>query len=327
MGFDTFIGNRKVVDRLKVKLREERFPHGLIFSGPEGIGKRTAALMTAKALNCADLGPADFCGLCAQCRKIDAGTHPDIQFITIEEEASEIKIAQIRESLRTLEFRPLEGKSKVFIIDPANAMKDSAANALLKGLEEPPEDSYWILLAVNVNELILTIRSRCQAYQFMPLTRDEIRRCGVTDELVIRWSQGSVGRARSLDAESLRAQREPVLELLETAAGADESRFRDMLARSAELGKPRNEFRDRVTALGVLLADLVYLDSGAGENVVNVDILKRLEKLAARLGTERLVALADHLRLIESSLKSYLNPQMLTDVFALTASPAAEKFE
>jgi DNA polymerase-3 subunit delta' len=226
-----------------------------------------------------------------------------------------------------LGFRPLEGKSKVFIIDPASAMKDSAANALLKGLEEPPEDSYWILLTTNVQELIITIRSRCQVYHFMPLTRDEIRRCGVADELLVRWSQGSVGRARSLDSATLKAQREPVLDLLETAANADEARFRDMLARSAEIGRAKTEFRERVGILGVILADLLYLEAGAADNVVNVDITPRLEKLATQLGTARLLALADHLRLIESSLKSYLNAQMLTDVFALTASRAAEKFE
>jgi DNA polymerase-3 subunit delta' len=327
MPFDTFIGNRKIVERLRTKLREERFPHGLIFSGPEGIGKRTCALMVAKALNCADLGPEDFCGLCPQCRKIDAGTHPDVSFITIEEEASEIKIAQIRESLRNLEFRPLEGKSKIFIIDPASAMKDAPANALLKGLEEPPDDSYWILLTVNVQELIVTIRSRCQAYHFMPLTRDEIRSCGVTDELLIRWAQGSVGRARSLDGASLKAMREPVVEFLEAAATADESRFRDMLGRSSEFGKPKTEFRDRVGILGVILSDLVYLEAGAGDKIVNIDIAKRLEKLAAQLGAERLIALAENLRLIEGSLKSYLNPQMLTDAFALTANRTAEKFE
>ncbi|HEX4996584.1 MAG TPA: DNA polymerase III subunit, partial [Terriglobia bacterium] len=242
MPFDQFIGNRRIVDRLRTKLTEGRFPHGLIFSGPDGIGKRAFAIMVAKALNCSSLGPADFCDQCAQCHKIANGTHPDVQVITVEEDASENKIAQIRESLRALDFKPLEGKNRVFIVDPANAMKDAPANALLKGLEEPPEDSFWILLTVNAQELLITIRSRCQVYHFAPLNRDEIRACGVTDELIVRWSGGSVGRARSLDADSLRAQREPVLEFLETAAAADPTRFRDMLARSAEIGRPKNEF-------------------------------------------------------------------------------------
>src|SRR5262245_6736284 len=108
MAFDSFIGNRKIIERLAGKLRQDRFPHGLLFSGPDGIGKRTCALMVAKALNCANASGGEFCDSCSQCHKIDAGTHPDVIHIGLEEEASEIKIAQIREATRMLDFRPLE---------------------------------------------------------------------------------------------------------------------------------------------------------------------------------------------------------------------------
>src|SRR5580765_5153037 len=146
MAFDSFLGNRKNIERLQAKLRQDRFPHGLLFSGPDGIGKRTCALMVAKALNCANASDGDFCDSCSSCHRIDAGTHPDVIRIGLEEDASEIKIAQIREAIRMLEFRPLEGNSKVFIIDPANLLNASSANALLKGLEEPPDNSYFILI-------------------------------------------------------------------------------------------------------------------------------------------------------------------------------------
>ena len=113
MPFDAFIGNRKIIKRLRTKLGEGRFPHGLIFAGPEGIGKRTCALMVAKALNCPHSGPADFCDACPQCHKINAGTHPDVLRIGMEEDASEIKIAQIRQMLRMLDLRPFEGKRQL----------------------------------------------------------------------------------------------------------------------------------------------------------------------------------------------------------------------
>src|SRR5215813_12558575 len=102
MTFDSFIGNRKIVERLRNKLREGRFPHGLIFSGPEGVGKHTFAVMLAKALNCLNAVAGDFCGECSSCRKIDAGTHPDVTTITLEEEASQIKIEQARQLLSVL---------------------------------------------------------------------------------------------------------------------------------------------------------------------------------------------------------------------------------
>ena len=72
MGFDSFVGNRKIIDRLQEKLRQDRFPHGLLFSGPSGIGKQTCAIMVAKALNCTSSLPGDFCGECTHCRKIDS---------------------------------------------------------------------------------------------------------------------------------------------------------------------------------------------------------------------------------------------------------------
>src|SRR5262245_45514449 len=108
MPFSAFIGNRRVIERLRTKLREDRFPHGLIFSGPEGIGKRTCALMVAKALNCLNGGPEDFCDACSQCHKIDAATHPDVIRIEVEDDASEIKIAQIRQALQMLDLKPFE---------------------------------------------------------------------------------------------------------------------------------------------------------------------------------------------------------------------------
>ncbi len=99
--------------------------------------------------------------------------------ITVEDEATQIKIAQVRQLLSLLDFQPLEGRNKVFIIDPADLLNAEAANALLKGLEEPPENTFFILITVNVHELLLTVRSRCQIYNFTPLTIDEIRNHGV----------------------------------------------------------------------------------------------------------------------------------------------------
>jgi len=112
MGFDAFIGNPKTTGRLRAKLRENRFPHGLVFAGPEGVGKRTFARMIAKALNCANTGSDDFCDECSQCRKVNSGVHPDVLTVTLEDEATLIKIAQIRQLLTTLQLQPLEAETR-----------------------------------------------------------------------------------------------------------------------------------------------------------------------------------------------------------------------
>jgi DNA polymerase III subunit delta' len=320
MQFDSFIGNRKTIDRLRNKLRQGRFPHGLIFSGPSGVGKHTCAVMLAKALNCTEARPGDFCDACTSCRKIEAGTHPDVTTITLEEDATQIKIAQIRQVLGMLDLKPLEGRNKIFIIDPADALNDEAANALLKGLEEPPENSYFFLITINVQELLFTVRSRCQVYNFTPLTLSEIRLHGITDELTVRWSQGSIGRARALDITRVKSEREVVLDFLETVITSKEEQFQDLLGVSAELGRAKQEFDNRMEILAVLLADLLYTHEGVPEKIVNVDLRDRLQNLVDRVPIERLLKMADFLRFIESSLKTHVNRQMLMDVLALTAN-------
>src|SRR5437016_5385317 len=317
MLFDAFIGNRKIIERLRRKLREGRFPHGVIFSGPEGVGKHTCALMVAKALNCLKAEPGAFCDECSSCRKINSGVHSDVMKISVEDEATQIKIAQIRRLLELLQFQPLEGRNKIFIIDPADLLNAEAANALLKGLEEPPENSFFILVTVNVHELLLTVRSRCQVYNFTPLTLEEIRRHGVTDELVVRWSQGSIGRARNLDVTRLKSERELLVDFLETVVAASEEQFQDLLGVSADLGRSKQDFEGRMTILSVLMADILYLKEGLLEKVVNIDLHDRLLKFAAAVPVDRLIRMAEFLRFTEASLKHYVNRQMLADVLAL----------
>lgn len=326
MTFDSFIGNKKIIDRLRAKLREGRFPHGLIFSGPQGVGKHTCALMIAKSLNCTNAVAGDFCNECANCRKINAGSHSDVMTISVEEEASRIKIDQIRRVLTMLDFQPLEGRNKIFIIDPADLMNAEAANALLKGLEEPPENSFFILITVNVHELLLTVRSRCQVYNFTPLTLGDMRQHGVSDELVVRWSEGSIGQARRLDVTRLKSERELMLDFLETTVAANEEQFQDLLGASADLGRAKQGFEERMKILAVLLADILYLKEDLTGKLVNVDIRDRLVKIANRASVDRIIGMSDFLGFIESSLKSHVNRQMLTDMLALTGNEILNDF-
>jgi DNA polymerase III delta' subunit len=325
MRFDSFIGNPRVVERIRTKLREGRFPHALIFSGAEGVGKRTFALMLAKALNCRQGEADDFCDSCSQCRKIDSGTHPDVVMVGVEEEASEIKIAQIRDVLHVLELRPLEGVNKVFIIDPADAMNAASANALLKGLEEPPENSYFILLSSNPHSLMVTVRSRSQSYAFTPLTLDELRQFG-GEELALRWARGSIGTLKTLDLTAVKERRSQSLRFLETAIGAKEEDFRDLMAASGNLARAKNDFDSNIGMLAVLLEDVLYLQQGLKERIVNVDIVRDLQLLAASLSTQQCIRIGEFLRTIEVHANNYGNRQMLVDVLGVTSNAALGKF-
>jgi len=289
------------------------------------VGKRTFALMLAKSLNCLNSGPGDFCDECAACRKIGSGVHADVTAVSVEEDASVIKIGQIRQLLSMLDLQPLEGRNKVYIIDPADLLNPEAANALLKGLEEPPENTFFFLITVNARELLLTVRSRCQVYNFTPLTLDEIRCHGITDELAVRWSQGSIGRALSLDLARIKSEREIVLDFLETVVTAQEEQFQDLLGATAEIGRAKQDFESRMAVLAVLIADILYLVEGEQESVVNFDITEKLQKVSSRASVDRFLQMAQFLSFIESSAKNYLNRQILMDAFAIIGNEAASR--
>src|SRR5206468_11280591 len=113
-----------------------------LFEGMVGVGKATTALALAQALNC-ERAPGQGCGACDPCRKIESGLHPDV--VRVEPDGQFIKIAQVRQVTARAAYRPHEGRARVVILDPADAMNLEAANALLKTLEEPPADIHFVL--------------------------------------------------------------------------------------------------------------------------------------------------------------------------------------
>jgi DNA polymerase III gamma/tau subunit len=118
----------------------------------------------------------------------------------------------------------------------------------------------------------------------------------------------------------VKSEREVVFDFLETVIVSKEEQFQDLLGVSAELGRAKQEFENRLEILAVLIADLLYMRESVAERIVNIDLKDRLEKLAGRVTAERLLKMADFLRFIESSLKTHVNRQMLTDVLAITAN-------
>lgn len=318
-GLGAFHGNRHLVRRLERKVAEGRLPHGLLFAGPEGIGKRTFALRLAQALNCSRSEPQGAaCGVCGSCRRIRSGIHPDVTMVTLLDDASLIKIEQVREVRSQLELGALEGRARVFLVDPAERMSPGAANALLKALEEPPDATHFILITTNPHAMLVTIRSRCQVYHFAPLGRDEVRASGVEDELVVRWSRGSVGRALSTDPDRLRALRDQLLDFVETAVTASEEELAVLPGASAELARSKDEYRETIRAIGVLVSDLLYVRQGAEERIVNIDQADRIRRIAAGVDLARIAQIGDCIRFIESALRNYVNRQMLSDALVLT---------
>jgi DNA polymerase-3 subunit delta' len=183
---------------LQKAILSDHLPQAYLFHGPEGVGKRLAAVTLAKALNCEEK-EGDCCDTCLSCRKIGDSNHPDVSVICPDGQF--IRIESIRQLQRSLSYRPYEGKRRVCVLDGADRMKVESANALLKTLEEPPPDTLFILLTTERDSLLPTIVSRCQDLGFTSLPIDQVvehltSRLSMEEaKAVAELSQGSLGRA------------------------------------------------------------------------------------------------------------------------------------
>ena len=147
--------------QLAAALAAERLTHAMLIQGPPGVGKAALADYIARTVLCDQPARAP-CGECASCHLHEAGTHPDLRRVGIPEDKKQVAVDDIRELTGTFTLRSFRGGRKVAIIDPADAMSTSGANALLKTLEEPSQGALLILTAARPDRLPATVASRCQ---------------------------------------------------------------------------------------------------------------------------------------------------------------------
>jgi len=170
--FNTVIGQKTVVNTLKNALKLGRVSHAYIFAGSRGIGKTTISRILTKALNCEKGISENPCNVCENCIEIDKGSFPDMYEI---DAASNRGIDDIRNIKDGINYAPIKGRYKVYIIDEAHMLTREAFNALLKTLEEPPPHSVFILATTELHKIPDTIRSRCQVFMFKPPSKEDIK--------------------------------------------------------------------------------------------------------------------------------------------------------
>ena len=280
MPFDGIVGNAAALDRLRGILHHRRLAHAYLFAGPDGVGKKVAAVEFARAL----------------------GAEP--RLVARPKEKREILVEQIREIIRELAFKSKD--RRVVIFDEADRMSEEGMNALLKTLEEPPPETVLILVSGVPHRLISTIRSRCQTVYFSPLSEEETARYAA-DRLgldleparaVAVLSGGSVGRASAMGAE--------IQELLASARELQEHVLRGELNPIVEaLGKIRDTDKARRTAkrhlslLTECLRDSLKARSGARPAVASPAFVERMSELDEDGLLDRIESLIDHERLID----------------------------
>ena len=160
--FEEVAGQQVIVRTLKNAIANDKIAHAYLFCGPRGTGKTTMARLFAKALNCTE-GLGHQCNHCSNCEALNNGSHPDVVEI---DAASNNGVDQVRELIERVNYAPIRGRYKVYIIDEVHMMSQGAFNALLKTLEEPPEHVIFILATTEPHKVLPTILSRCQRYDF-----------------------------------------------------------------------------------------------------------------------------------------------------------------
>jgi len=221
--FDDLVGQEHIIEILRGAVaasrtgeKSQEMTHAWVFTGPPGSGRSSAAVAFAQALIC----PNNGCGTCSDCNGAKTSGHPDVEIIRTE--GLSIKVEEVRELLTRVAWAPSMGGWRVVVMEDADRLTESAANALLKAIEEPGTRTVWLLCAPTLHDVLPTIRSRCRHLQLRTpsleaVTKVLINRDNIAPRMAdfaARVSQGHIGRAKYLATnESVRSNRKLIMQL------------------------------------------------------------------------------------------------------------------
>jgi DNA polymerase-3 subunit delta' len=327
--FSDIIGHGPLVALLAKSAAARRVPQSLIFAGPEGVGKRAVALALAQAVNCQQQTGGDACGTCSACRRIARGQYADVVVLDKGGEAS-IKIGPLRDRvLDVIGYRPFEGARRVFIIDPADEMTEPTQDALLKTLEEPPSAAILILVTAYPDTLLSTIRSRCRRVRFGALSEQDVERVLIErlkmDAVSARRrsaaSQGSVGRALTIEEDEFEDDRQAALGLLAAAAhGGLPGRLQAATAfvKHPQKRRAREAATTRLAIVASILRDVAALHAGQPVPPANADLDADLARLGKAYPIARVTAAIDATTEAETAIGRMASPKIVADWLAVS---------
>ena len=332
--FDEVYGQDSIIRTLKNALNSNKIAHAYLFSGPRGTGKTSVARLFAKALNCEE-GLGHECNQCINCKEITKGSSPDVIEI---DAASNSGVNEVRNLIENVKYAPIKGRYKVYIIDEVHMMSNSAFNALLKTLEEPPSYVVFILCTTELYKVLPTIVSRCQRYEFKKLDDDALRKLliNVLNKENIQFTSGVIDLLIELangggrDALSILDQVisysgnfikvEDIEQLFGIANKKDKIAILEFIKNKDTLGLIKkfdflvNENIDLVRFINELLLllkdSLIYKCSNENENMYVKIVSEYFSK-------EELLTLISLIIELQKEFKCTSNPSLITEIYLL----------
>ena len=335
-----------VANVLQRSLGSKRLAHALLFAGDGIEDMELAARELAKAVNCESPTKQGACDRCQSCRKIDAttppgGLHPDVQWIRPESKSRRIDIEQMRDLARTLQLKPTLDGMKIGILVEADRLVPAAANAFLKTLEEPPDRSLILLLSTEPQQLLETVRSRCQRLQFgvsAPREPNPAHAPIVEGLLTLLASSGSVlaayrllGAVRAfLDGEKKRIEPEIEQRLqLDRYRDMADSKWKEKMEEE-QVAQVEAEYRRARAVLVVtmewLLRDLLMCVQGGGDGAQGLfhrDRRDALRALAPKLTLDRMLENLTAIEDLHDQLERNVNESLAFEMALLRLSGVA----
>ncbi len=326
------LGQEHITAPLAKGLAQGQLAHALLIVGAPLSGKTTLAHDIARALNCTEADPP--CGRCIQCQRIARGLHADVQVVTLTTNENtrrlytDIRIEQVREMEQRAALGPFEGKRLVFIVEPADKLHFTAQNALLKTLEEPPPNVTLLLLTSQEQELLPTIRSRCQRLELRLISEEAIAQVLSQEHnvapqdaaLLARLAGGRLGwaLAAAKDPKVLEGRQQRLDELLAVLDGGLERRFQVAQELAGQFGRNRAGVQETLALWLGWWRDLLMAKEGAPALAANADWRQSQEERAGRYTAAQAMAATQELLATMGRLEANVNARLALDVLMMS---------
>ncbi len=322
LSFSRIEGQDRAILALVGASARKKLHHGLLFVGPDGVGKRQVARALAASTFCASPQPLQLdpslreaCGSCGPCRRMLAGTHPD--FVEQSPDGRNYKIEQVRETISVTKYRPAEAGARFIILDAVDLLRDEAANALLKTLEEPTGETHFILLTAQPHRLLSTIRSRCLRVAFAPLADSVVAKVLVAAGVdataaagAARLSGGSITRANAVRETSAYANRDEIARAITTL---DEASMAELIALAEAWTKDKEAVRPMLDLVRALVRDAMVLRAGLPERRLHLDLAPLIDPWSAGRPLQAWLGVIDQIEQAERELLGNVNPRMVVE--------------